>query len=184
MLSYIFSKFLVAAKSRIFGCFWVIFSRLKPQIKFDLYKIFTSDAVQGNVWHMIRFLIEFWKFREIKPKNDFFAFLQRFLFHALPRPVGAALIFFQMKGLIKIHNRGKFHLYSICGCQFVNFQMFPWIGPFWGVLGPLLPRIWFSLAEICTRVFKETKIMFFFFKLQKNTLIFQNKMTEKRKRKI
>ena len=32
----------------------------------------------------------------------------------------------QMKGLIKIYNRGKFHLYSICGSQVINVQIFSW----------------------------------------------------------
>ena len=27
---------------------------------------------------------------------------------------------------MNIHNHGKFHLYSICGCQVINFQMFSW----------------------------------------------------------
>ena len=27
---------------------------------------------------------------------------------------------------MKIHNRGKFHLYSTCGCQVINFKMFSW----------------------------------------------------------
>ena len=40
--------------------------------------------------------------------------------------MGHAQIFCQMKGLMKIHNCGKFHLYSICGCQVINFQFFLW----------------------------------------------------------
>ena len=32
----------------------------------------------------------------------------------------------QMKGLMKIHIRGKFHRYSICGSQVIKFQMFSW----------------------------------------------------------
>ena len=55
--SYISSKLFVAPKSRIFGCFWVVFRRLQPQIKSDLYKNFTSDTVQSNVSHMLQFLI-------------------------------------------------------------------------------------------------------------------------------
>ena len=32
--------------------------------------------------------------------------------------------FCQVKSLIKTHTRGKNHHYSICGCQFRNFQTF------------------------------------------------------------
>ena len=39
------------------GGFWVVFLRLQPQIMSDLYKILTSDAVQGKVSHMLWFLI-------------------------------------------------------------------------------------------------------------------------------
>ena len=52
----------------------------------------------------------------------------------------------QMKGLIEVHNRGKSHRYSICGCEVIKFQMFSW----WGsihemahsgeVLGPNSPQ--------------------------------------------
>ena len=51
-----------------------------------------------------------------------------------------------MKGLMKIHNRAKFHLCSICGPQVINFQMFlgPWssheLGHFGGFLSPNSPK--------------------------------------------
>ena len=51
-----------------------------------------------------------------------------------------------MKGLMKIHNRAKFHLRSICGSQVINFQKFSWqwssheLGHFGGILGPNLPK--------------------------------------------
>ena len=48
-------RFFVAAESWIFGCFRVVFQRLLPQIKSDLYKNFTRDAVQGNASHILRF---------------------------------------------------------------------------------------------------------------------------------
>ena len=31
---------------------------------------------------------------------------------------------YQMKGLIEMHNFGKFHLYSIFGCEAKKFEMF------------------------------------------------------------
>ena len=57
-------------------------------------------------------------------KTHFFAFFQRFFDHALLHPMGDALIFCQIKGLMAIHNRGKFHQPSICSSQVSNFQMF------------------------------------------------------------
>ena len=32
----------------------------------------------------------------------------------------------EMKGLMEMYNCGKFHLYSISGCQVIKFQMFSW----------------------------------------------------------
>ena len=45
-----------------------------------------------------------------------------------------------------MYNHGKFHLYSICGCQVIKFEMFSWrwsiheMGHFWGFLGPNSPK--------------------------------------------
>ena len=44
--------------------------------------------------------------------------------HAQLPTVGDAPILCQMKGLIEIHKCGKFHEYTICGCQVINIQMF------------------------------------------------------------
>ena len=52
----------------------------------------------------------------------------------------------QIKGLMKMYNRGKFHLYSICGCQVIKFEMFSWrcsiheMAHFGGFLGPNSPK--------------------------------------------
>ena len=51
----------------------------------------------------------------------------------------------KMKGLMNIYNRGKFHLYNICGCEVIKFEMFlrrngasmKW--PILGGLGALTP---------------------------------------------
>ena len=57
----------------------------------------------------------------------------------------------QMKGLMKIHNRGKFHLYSICGSQVINVQMFrsdgisiklPLLGGLWVLSPPDTAQFW------------------------------------------
>ena len=80
--------------------------------------------------------------------------------------MGDNAIFFQMKGLMKIHNRGKFHLYSICGCQFINFQMFLWqwnireLGHFGAFLGPNSPKYDSILLKFAPEVvFEETNIV-------------------------
>ena len=75
----------------------------------------------------------------------------------------------QMKGHVKMHNRGKFHLYSIFGCEVIKFQIFSWrgstheIGHFGGFLGPNSPPpgkdcpIWLKfLPEV---VLKDIKIV-------------------------
>ena len=63
------------------------------------------------------------KWSKFPPKNDFVAHFQRFCYYVLLHPMSYSQFFCQMKGLIKIHNRGKFHQYSICGYEVTNFQM-------------------------------------------------------------
>ena len=52
----------------------------------------------------------------------------------------------QMKDLMKIHNRAKFHLYSICGSQVIKFQIVSWrcsiheMAHFGGFLSPFSPK--------------------------------------------
>ena len=68
-------------------------------------------------------LIAFFKLflREFKVElGKFRVIFWRFFGYALPRPMGEAPIICQMKDLIKIHKCGKFHLYSIRGCQVIN----------------------------------------------------------------
>ena len=52
----------------------------------------------------------------------------------------------QMKVLMEIYNRGKFHFYSVSGCPVIKFEMFSWgqsiheMGHFGGFLGPNFPK--------------------------------------------
>ena len=62
-------------------------------------------------------------FKKISPKTTFLGIF-RFLGHTLPRPKAGAKIFSQMEGLMEIHNPGKFHFLSICGCQVIYLQSF------------------------------------------------------------
>ena len=74
---------------------------------------------------MLPLFVKSWKFQESKPKNWFSgSFLEVFQLHLLLRSMSYALIFWQMKGLIKIHNRGKFYEYRVLDCQVINFQSF------------------------------------------------------------
>ena len=121
----------------------------------------TSNEVQS----MLQFFVKSQKFQEIKTKNWFSGslsgiFLLRFLLH----PMSYALIFWQMNGLIKIHNRGKFYEYSIFDCQVINFQSFSYrfsiheMPLFGEVLGPNSPKYCQILLKFSPQVvLKETK---------------------------
>ena len=44
--------------------------------------------------------------------------------HAQLPPVSDAPVLCEMKGLMEIRKCGKFHEYTICGCQVINVQIF------------------------------------------------------------
>ena len=64
---------------------------------------------------------KWWKFSKKTIFGDHF---QRFFVYTLLRPMSYTQIFSQIIGLIEIHNRGKFHQYSICSCEVIYFQRF------------------------------------------------------------
>ena len=130
----------------------------------SLYKIVTSDAVQSKLSHMSGFLIYTWKFEEMD---------WRIRRNGLEE-MGRTQMFCQMKGLMKIHNRGKFHLHSICGSQVTNIQKFSWwwgiyeLGYFGrGVLGPNSPKNGSILVIFAPEVvFKErNRVLKFFWRI-------------------
>ena len=101
-----------------------------------------------NAKECIRYLTFFFYSKEkvkIATKADFRACFERFFHYALLRPPSYAPIFSQIKGLMVIHYRGKFHQYSISGSQVINFQMFSWwcsiheMAPFGEFLGLFYP---------------------------------------------
>ena len=128
-------------------------------MKSILDKIFTSNATIFDV---------VWKFIKMKPKN-FRAHFRRFFVYALLRPMSHTSIFLQIEGVRKIHNRGKFHEYSICGCQVINFQSFScWfsiheMALFGGFLGP-------NFFKCCPILMKFSPGVVF----KKKTLYFKN----------
>ena len=87
----------------------------------NLMKILTSDAIHGNESDMVRFVFTFKERVKIGQENWFRrSFLEVFRLHPLT-PFVLHPNFYQMKGVIEIHCSGKFHHYSISGCQVLNF---------------------------------------------------------------
>ena len=105
--------------------------------------------MQYKVSH--HFCYSFWyspeNSKKLNQKTEFVALFQRFFDYALLRPMSYDLIFCQMKGLMKVHNRDKFHQCSICGWQVINFPMLLWqcsiheMALFGGFLGLPPPNI-------------------------------------------
>ena len=60
---------------------------------------------------------------KLSQKTDFLTHFERFFVYAPLRPLSYAQILCQIKLFIEVHNRGKFHHYTICGFQVINFQM-------------------------------------------------------------
>ena len=65
----------------------------------------------------------------------------------------------QMRGLMEVHNHGKFHLYSISGCEVKKFEMFLWrwsiheMTDFWAFLGPNSPKCGPTLLKFEPQLF-------------------------------
>ena len=73
---------------------------------------------------MLRFFINSWKSHEIKLKNWFSGSFSEVFWLRLLMPYELRPKFWQMKDLLKIHNRGKVYEYSIFGCQVIDFPSF------------------------------------------------------------
>ena len=100
-------------------------------------------------------------------KPDFLADFWRFFVYILLHHRSHASIFCQIKGIIKTYNLGKFHEYSFCGCQVIDFQSFSYrfsiheMSLLGGFLGPNLPKYCPILMQVSPEVvFKEKKGMF------------------------
>ena len=64
--------------------------------------------------------------KKFSQKTEFQAHFWKFFDSTLLRPFSCTPIFLEMKGLMEMYNRDKFHLYSISGCQVVKLQIFSW----------------------------------------------------------
>ena len=100
-----------------------------------------------NVRWFIRYATVFIEVLWLKlgQKIDFLVHFERVFVYALWHPMSYAPRFCQMKEFIEIHIRGKFHQFSICGCEVKNFHIFLYwftiheITPFWGFLFSVTP---------------------------------------------
>ena len=103
--------------------------------------------IWGSFWYSAK------NSKKLSQKTDFLTFFQRFFDHTLKRLMGYTQMFCQMKGLMKIYNRGMFHQDNICGSKVINFQMFLWwcsshkMGPFGGFLRPFSPKCGLNLLK-------------------------------------
>ena len=132
----------------------------------SLYKTFTSELLQRTTYILVFNAIL--KFAKIKPKNIFwlifgsFSIMPSYTLWVTPQ------FLCQMKGLMKMHNCGKFHLCSICGCKVIKLEMSPWrwsiheMAPFfWKFLGPNFPKYGLILLKFTSElVFQENKTLF------------------------
>ena len=74
---------------------------------------------------------------------------------------------YQIKGLMEMYNRGKFHLYSISGCEVKKFEMFSWrwsiheMAHFWAFSGPKSSKCGSILLKFAPQLLlKESKTLF------------------------
>ena len=115
--------------------------------------------MQDDASDMLLFLLNYEKWLKLGQKTYILVYFEMFLVYFLLLPKSYAPRFCQIKDLIKIHVLGKFHQYSICGCEVKNFQSFSYvfsideIAPFWGGqdFSHLFPEIMSNLAKILTR---------------------------------
>ena len=117
----------------------------------------TSDDMQDDTSDMLRFLLKYYDWNWTK-KLVFWLILRGFLFMPSDTLWVTPQDFARWKTLLRyiIHIRGKFHQFSICGCEVKNFQNFlywsasikwPFFGVSWAVIPPNIVR-YSSLSPI------------------------------------
>ena len=119
-----FSQTFKTPEAIVLSLFLVIFQGLLPKRAPIWTTIFTSDALKHKASDMSRFLIQSKNSSKRSQKKYFLAHFRRFFIYTLLRSMIHPQSFFQIVGHMKIHNRGKFHEYSISGCQVIDFQFF------------------------------------------------------------
>lgn len=132
------------------GGFWLQLAKMLS----NWLAIFTSAAMQSNSSNIWQFLFYSKQMIKIGPKTDFSGSFWQVFHLCLLIPQFSH----KMEGPMKIYNPGEFCLYSVCGSQVVNFQMFSWwcsineTAPFWGFLGPFSPKYDSMLLEFWPEV--------------------------------
>ena len=96
----------VIPEAIILDLFYVIFHRLLPQLRFNLYKIFTSDAIQNNTSHVIWFLMQCKNSWKSSQKMIFQLILRHFLV-TLPQVLHSSHTTALNKGIIFPKKKGK-----------------------------------------------------------------------------
>ena len=154
------SKVFLVAESTISGCFQVVFFGCNPpkcgQSGLKFWQVMECKAMH-QVYDSFYSILK--KRSKFDQKNWFSGSFLEFFHYALLRPSSYAPIFCQIKGLMVIHNCGKFHQYSISGSQVINFQMFLWrcsiheIAPLGGGFSPP------NMARFCWKFHQRQSIV-------------------------
>ena len=104
-----------------------IFGRERALKLWKLLKIYNwtiTNVILMKLMQLHRFYCTINKSSKLIQKPYFLAQFQKFFIYALLGPTTYAPSFCQNKGFMKLDNRGKFHMYSICGYQVTKFQRF------------------------------------------------------------
>ena len=151
--------------------FWLLlsgFSRITPQNEVGFVQNFHQWCI---VKKRITCVTVFYKMLKI-PKNSAQNLNFWVIFGSFSITPSYALLFtpqflYEIKGLMEIYNRGKFHLYSISGCEVKKIEMFSWrwsiheMVHFWGFSGPKSPKCGPILLKFAPQLLlKESKTLF------------------------
>ena len=124
----------------ILDLFWVVLHGKLPQMWSNVYKNFTTDAMQDNAWYLRWFLMQYKNSSKLNQKHEFLAHSKTFLVYTFLRPKSYAPIC-QVKDFMKIHDHGKFHQYTNCGCRsFLYWFSIHEITLFGRILGNYSPK--------------------------------------------
>ena len=143
----------VIPEATILDIFWVVFHEYLPNRVQSVQNIYYWCNYAKESYVMVFDIV--WKFVESQ-KTDFVAHGKRFFVYTPLHPMSYTPIFCQIKGLMKIHNVGMFHQYSICSCQVKNLKSFAYQFSIHEmvltqVFLPLTPQIWSNFTEFFTR---------------------------------
>ena len=141
-----------------YGCFWVVFWQELGKMSI-LFKILTSDDMQDDASDILGLYWRSKKWSKLGQKTDFFgSFWEVFCLFPFTQFELRLKILVNERPSLSTYLRGKFHQYSICGCEFKNFRSFSClfsihkIAPFWDFLGPYFPKYCSTLLKFWPEV--------------------------------